>query len=69
MINFYCDIKAKLLELDKNDRAGMKDSAARDAKRKEQIKAVNAYIRANIPQGTSPEVALKALAASADRVR
>ncbi len=60
--NFYGDIKAKLLELDKNDRTGMKSSAALDAKKKEQIKALNDYIKANIPQGASPDVALKAMA-------
>ncbi len=58
---FYGTVKKQLLELDKNDRSGLKDAAAMATKAKAQLAEVNEYLKAQIDNNRAPENQLKAL--------
>ncbi len=58
---FYGAVKKQLLELDKNDRSGLKDAAAVAAKAKAQLAEANEYLKAQIGNNRAPENQLKAL--------
>ncbi len=59
--NFYGAIKKQLLELDKNDRSGLKNAGAIAAKAKAQLAEVNAFLKEQKVNKTTPENYLKAL--------